>query len=717
MSGFSVLGFRSLPVGHHRGAVAPARAVGRVAVKSASAIRPEIQALRAAAVSLVLVYHYWPTALRGGYVGVDVFFAISGFLITGQLVREVDRTGRLSMTAFWARRARRILPAALVVLLFCALATVLFMPEIYWRQFFGEMRASTEYAQNWHLAAAAVRYGAADSVPTSLQHYWSLSTEEQFYLVWPILILLAVGVAGLRRVRTGRTSMALVMLALIGGSLAYGIYRTAADPAAAYFVTPTRAWEFALGGLVALLPSFDKASPALRSAASWAGLGAIAVAAITFSSATPFPGYAALLPVGGAILFMLAGAPAHRIAPTPLVRLRPVQFLGDISYSVYLWHWPLLVLAPFAIRGGLHTDTKLVIVAITVVAAWLTKLGIEDPVRAGRFLTRRRPRSTLVLAACATGLVLAVGLGGSSYVKAQIHKDEARTDRLLASQPKCFGAAARDPQHPCTNPALRAMVVPTPVEAASRPNSPCTFVQKSPFNVCAFGVSPAKSVATVALVGDSHASHWRAALEVVAQARHWRGLSITRSGCPFSQTKKQLRGPLIAPCVRWNQQLPHWFAEHPEISTVFVSQESGQKWLVPPGQNQFTAEVAGFTRAWSTLPASVKHVVVIRDTPKNLPSTAGCVERAIAKRKPAGLVCAVPRGGALGRDAESVASTRLHSSRVRTVDLTQFFCDSRRCFPVIGGALVHKDDHHLTAVFATTLGPYLERALEPLNLA
>ena len=261
----------------------------RIPSKRTSGIRPEIQALRAVAVSLVLVYHFWPAELRGGYVGVDVFFAISGFLITTQLLREVDRTGRLSMTAFWARRARRILPAALVVLLFCALATVLFVPEIYWRQFFGEMRASTEYAQNWHLAAAAVRYGAADSAPTSLQHFWSLSAEEQFYLVWPILILLAVSVAGLRDVRIRRASMALVMLALVAGSLTYGINRTAADPAAAYFVTPTRAWEFGMGGLVALLPSFETAWPALRSALSWLGLGAIAFAAVTFDAATPFP--------------------------------------------------------------------------------------------------------------------------------------------------------------------------------------------------------------------------------------------------------------------------------------------------------------------------------------------------------------------------------------------------------------------------------------------
>src|SRR5439155_23656051 len=164
--------------------------------KLAKEVRPEIQALRAAAVSLVLVYHFWPSLLPGGFVGVDVFFAISGFLITSHLLREVERTGTVSISAFWARRARRILPPALVVLLSCAVATILFVPLSYWQQFFSELRASTTYGQNWHLAAAAVNYFSAENAPSPVHHFWSISAEEQFYLGWPLLILLTFLVVG-----------------------------------------------------------------------------------------------------------------------------------------------------------------------------------------------------------------------------------------------------------------------------------------------------------------------------------------------------------------------------------------------------------------------------------------------------------------------------------------------------------------------------------------
>jgi peptidoglycan/LPS O-acetylase OafA/YrhL len=685
----------------------------RLALPRKQKLRPEVQALRALAVSLVVVYHYWPAALPGGFVGVDVFFAISGFLITSQLLKEVDRTGSVSMPSFWARRARRILPPALFVLLFCAVGTIVFVPLNYWQQFFAEMRASTTYGQNWHLASSAVNYFAQGQGPSPVEHYWSLSAEEQFYLVWPVLILVAVKIAGIGRVRIPRRPLAVVLPLLTLVSLGYGIWCTDADPAKAYFMTPTRAWEFGAGGLLALLPAATR-NARLRSLVSWLGLGAIGIAAASYSDLTPFPGEAALLPVLGAVAVMWAGAPESRIAPTPVLARRPVQFLGDISYAVYLWHWPLFILAPFALGAAIHTDTKVVLVMLTILAAWLTKLGIEDPVRSGPLLVRRRARWTFGAAAAGTGMVLAVTFWGAQHVQAQIHKDERASEVLLASRPSCFGAAARDPRHPCSNPKLKFAVVPTPIAAANRPNSPCRFVQTRPFHVCAFGVPRAKATGTVALVGDSHASHWRAALEVVARKHGWYGLSITRSGCPFSRTVKVLRVPLFAQCIQWNHQLPHWFAQHPQVSTVFVVQESGQKWVVPRGQSEYGAEVSGFQKAWRSLPQSVKHVIVIHDTPKDRDSTAACVERAIGRHQRAGLACKVPRGLALDPDAEATAAAHAHMPRVQIVDLNRFFCDRRWCYPVIGGALVHKDQHHMTVVWATTLGPYLEHDVDRL---
>jgi hypothetical protein len=284
------------------------------------------------------------------------------------------------------------------------------------------------------------------------------------------------------------------------------------------------------------------------------------------------------------------------------------------------------------------------------------------------------------------------------------------------AQPACFGAAARDPLVPCTNPSLRLTVTPTPQQARNRPNSPCTLLNPNALvQVCAFGVPEDKATATVALFGDSHAAHWRAALEVVAQAKQWRGLSLMQPGCPFSKLNRNLRYALRHNCVRWKRKLPAWFAAHPEVQTVFVVGETGGAWRVAHGRSAFPAEVKGVRSAWRTLPSSVKRVIVIHDTPKDLDSTATCIRRAVAQRRPAGMACAVPRRVALDRDPAVKAAAQLDSPRFSTVDLTHFFCDRKRCYPVVGGALVHKDTHHMTAVFAATLGPYLLRSIDELS--
>jgi peptidoglycan/LPS O-acetylase OafA/YrhL len=677
---------------------------------AASGLRPEIQALRAIAVLLVLIYHLWPASIPGGFVGVDVFFAISGFLITSHLLREVDRTGRVSLTAFWARRARRLLPAALLVLAFCAIATLLVVPHHRWEQYFGDIRASTVYAQNWHLADVAVDYFAAENLPSPVRHYWSLSAEEQFYLVWPALILLAV----LAAPRMRRRSIGIVLSALTLLSLAYSIRDTATHTAAAYFVTPTRAWEFGAGGLLALAPAVGGGAAALRSLLSWLGLAAIVVAAFAYTAGvTPFPGSAALLPVLGAVAVMGAGAPESRWAPTPALRLAPVRFVGDVSYSIYLWHWPLIILAPFVV-GEVHTETRIAILMLTILAAWLTKLFVEDPVRAGRFLTRRHARWTFAFAAAGMAIVLALSAHGMRLLDATVAEAEAETTAFITKQPRCFGAASRDPGKRCVNPALRLRVVPKPLEAKRRsaPNTPCkrTRLRIHGKRVCTFGVAPERATSTAALIGDSHAGHWRPAVDAVARQNRWHVLSIGHSGCPFSKATKLLPEPDRSHCVKWKAEVFKWFERHPEVKTVFVSQFAGGTGVASRrGQSGHAAAIAGYAAAWDALPASVEQIVVIRDTPKVRGNTDTCVQRAIDGRRPAGRTCAIARQAALVRDPAIDAAARTRSARVRAVDMTRFFCDSRSCFPVIGGVLVFKDTTHLTGLYAQTLGPYLAR--------
>jgi peptidoglycan/LPS O-acetylase OafA/YrhL len=685
---------------------------------SASKIRPEIQALRAIAVALVVIFHLWPESVPGGFVGVDVFFVISGFLITSLLLREIETTGRLSLPEFYARRARRILPASLVTLGFVGVATIMFVPLSYWSQFFGDLTASTTYMQNWHLSAAAVDYFQAEQGPSPVQHFWSLSAEEQFYLLWPALILLAVA-ATRRAPHRRRRLIATVMVVLTGASLIYSLWATATNPAAAYFVTPTRAWEFGVGGLLALVPAQLHQPSHWRTALSWAGIGAIMVAALAFTSDTPFPGAAALLPVAGALAVICAGAPAKRWAPTPAMRLRPVQFLGDVSYSVYLWHWPLLILTPIVLGQTLQTTTKVSIVIITILLAWLSKLLIEDPARTARFLRGHHNAWTYAVAAATTAVVLVINTGGASHVRTEIRKAQRASTAALASNPRCFGAASRDPEVPCKNPKLRLTVVPRPVAADAAPNPGCRKIGAiDGKQVCTFGVEKAAAATTVALVGDSHAGMWRVALDPVAKRNRWYGVHMGHASCPLSKALRDLPEPNRSHCIKWKQHVFEWFEDHPEASTLLVSQLTGGSGVVASnGRSQWATDIAGYVSAWKALPATVKHVVVIRDTPKALGETAGCIERAIDRRRPPGRACAVPRRQAVDPDPAVSAVSRARSREAHTIDLTPVFCDRSRCFPVIGGALVHRDTTHMMPGFGRTLAPLLQREFDRLGLS
>lgn len=305
-----------------------------------------------------------------------------------------------------------------------------------------------------------------------------------------------------------------------------------------------------------------------------------------------------------------------------------------------------------------------------------------------------------------------VRLLAAAFLTASLISGVLAAPGASSAQPACFGAAARDPAHRCSNSRLRLSVSPTPAEAVLVPNAPCTPLEPA-LNVCGFGVPAAPGVKEISLIGNSHAGHWRAALEVVAEAMGWQGVSITRSSCPFVQATISLPEPKRAQCTRWVQGIPAWFAQHPEVSTVFVSDQPTPP-IVAPGHSALAAEVGGNIAAWNALPPSVKHIVVIRDNPYTHGDVLACVEAAMARREPAGPRCAVPRNLALKADPAAIAAQQLRSPRVQVIDLTNFFCDSRTCPPVIGGALVYRDSTHLTRVFAITLGPYLLQEVRKL---
>jgi hypothetical protein len=301
----------------------------------------------------------------------------------------------------------------------------------------------------------------------------------------------------------------------------------------------------------------------------------------------------------------------------------------------------------------------------------------------------------VVLAACAVGAA------------------QARV--LDASHPRCFGAADRDPQRPCTNRRLRLVVTPTPDDALLTPNVPCTHESISDvLDQCAFGAAPDQAVETVVLVGDSHAMTWRPALAVVAQARRWRVLEIARPQCPLSRAVPHSTPSLVPGCLEWRREVVAWLAGHPELRTVFVSARARALIEVPKGETDREARLDGYLRAWRDLPPSIAHLIVIRDNPIERLATADCVRRAIRTHRPAGPGCAVRRRWSLRDDLAITAAHRLRARGARVVDLSHHFCSRRRCYPVVGGVLVNRDVDHMTTLFATTLGRFLLRRVDAI---
>ncbi|WP_409483659.1 acyltransferase family protein [Arsenicicoccus dermatophilus] len=355
----------------------------RVRRRAARGFLPEVQALRMWAVGFVVAFHLWPSRFPGGFTGVDAFFVISGYLITSHLVREVERTGTVHLGAFYARRARRLLPASMTVLLVSIACSFALLPDALRAMTGREALASTFYVQNLWLAQVVLGPPPPMGFEAPVQHYWSLSTEEQFYLLWPPLILLALWLARRARGAAARPVRAAgTMLAVVTAlSLVLSVWYTATHPANTYFMTFTRAWEFAAGGLLPMVLRRWAPSTALSLVLRYVGLAMIVASAFVLSQGDPFPGHLALLPVLGTAAVILAGDCDGRDPLDLAWTNRTSQWLGDISYSIYLWHWPLIVLVPFAVHRDLDNPLRLAVAALTVALAHVWWRWVEDATR------------------------------------------------------------------------------------------------------------------------------------------------------------------------------------------------------------------------------------------------------------------------------------------------------------------------------------------------
>lgn len=665
-----------------------------------SGFRPDIEGLRAVAIGLVLAYHAAPTLVRGGFVGVDVFFVISGFLITGLLVREIDRTGRISLRRFYARRARRLLPATAVVLVVTAILTTLYLP-VTQRSIFGwDIASAALYVSNWRMADRSVDYLAEGIAPSPIQHFWSLAVEEQFYIVWPLLILAAILLARrsgwpLRRLLTG--GILLVTLP----SLAWSVHMTATNPAAAFFVTPTRLWELGIGALTALaLPTLTRLGPRAGVWLRTIGIVVILGSGLLLTTAVPWPGTAALLPVLGTTLAIVGGTTAMTTDPVGRgLTWRPVVWIGGLSYSLYLWHWPLLVAAQ-AHYGELGIKRAALITALAIIPAWICHRLVENPIRFSPRLTKQ-PMLTLSIGANLTFIGLVAGL-----ILTTTNPAPAPTP---ASAPQAVGAQVivddpddadslwtRDTAESIT-PSPQSAVKDIPSAYADHCQAPAP---ESDVKECVSGDLDGSR--TVVLVGDSMAMQWQPALDDLGQKLGFRLVVVTKSDCPFTDAVVLLDGKPFTTCTEWNAAaLSRVIEIEPDLVITSYSSATAD----PTGHDDGrSAMIQGTHSRWKTLnDAGIPVAVILKNS-----FTPGEIYECVAQEPENLSACAFPVSNpteSTQREAaEGLADTTL-------IDLNPYICPGDMCPAVIGNVLVYRQGSHLTRTYVMTLEPLLDEAL------
>lgn len=656
--------------------------------------RVDIQGLRAVAVLLVVLYHADLPGLPGGYIGVDVFFVISGFLMTGHLVKPLEDGGRIRFLDFYARRVKRLLPAALVVLAASFAASLVFLPPVRAAGLARDAAASALYVPNLWFAKNGTNY-LSEELPTPFQHYWSLGVEEQFYLAWPLLIAL-VWLLSRRSTRLLGPTIGLVT----ASSFAVSVWMTGSFGPWAFFGPHTRAWEFGAGALVALSGSrlLPLVSGAWGPILAWGGLAGIAAGAVIYDENTAFPGSAALLPVLATSMVLAAGAAPTRHGAGTFLGLLPMQKLGDWSYSLYLWHWPVIII-PVTAQGGLPLWVKLLLAAACIPLAILTVRFIEDPPRNSPRVGAV-PSWTVAASALACGFVAAALLVGAGTLL---------NGRLLTSDRSASPADVTLPvvftDYVPTNGTPRLQDANADVPALSRMGcSPGDF--SAAVKVCTFGATTHDR--QYVLFGDSHAAQWFDAALATAAAHDAQLIVLNKSRCASIEVPRYVQGNIDQYCERWKDDAILKIKElRPELvmlSNLHVRSDQDGRSVT---SEQWAAATA---RSVAKLAGTVP-VVVIADSPWFDQSPILCGSQHLDDLSP----CDIRRADVI--DAAWVADEEraTESAGGRYMDLTDAYCSTQLCNLVLGDTLIYRDNHHLTSSVVKLLAPRFQRALETLT--
>ncbi|WP_431968658.1 acyltransferase family protein [Actinacidiphila sp. bgisy160] len=670
-------------------------------------LRQDIQGLRALAVVLVVLSHAGVGRLAGGYIGVDVFFVISGFLITSLLSRELARTGRVSLRRFYARRALRLLPASTAVGLVTLCGAWLFLSKVRFHAYVADALSSTFYVVNLRLAGAGTDYLQAGSPPSPFQHYWSLAVEEQFYLLWPLLLWASWRLA---RRRAGLVAAPLAVLCLVSFLLNLSV--TGVSPSWGYFGSHTRLWELGVGALLALSTRRLERLPAWSAAAmSWAGLVSLLVAAVAFDDDTPFPGWYAVVPVLGAALVLAGGCAPARYGAGWLLSLRPATWVGGLSYSWYLWHWPTLVILPAALNRPPTVGFALVSAALALLPAWVTLHLVENPVRFHRVF-RDRPLRALGLGAGMTACAVAAVLVAESFpprISSGVAAPHLRSALTGAADPQAHltGLLAAPSRSLPSNLTPGLTMIKGTSSAIYRDGCHIGYGSAAT-PPCVYGDRSAST--TVVLFGDSHAAQWFPALERLAREHHWRLVSLTKASCKVAAVTTVHQGRPYASCDRWRTRaLARIRSLRPAL--VIASSSDAADLARPSGdpRRQWTE---GFERTYRELTSSGAEVLAVEDTPWPDGDAVDC-----AGNHPLELHrCASDIGHAVrDPDKKREITEAAAATGVSVVDPAPWLCGTGGVCPVVvDDTFVYRDDSHLTESYAEAIAPVLDDAMTTL---
>ena len=755
--------------------------------------RPDLEGLRAVAVVLVLLYHARVPLVTGGYVGVDVFFVLSGFLITGLLIRELSGTGRVDFAAFYARRARRLLPASALTLVVTIVLSIFLLPPVRMPDVTGDTIAAGLYVSNMRFAIQATDYLGSALAPSPVLHFWSLGVEEQFYLFWPAMLALVAGMA----FRAGRRDAGLrrvgVTLAVVfAASLLFEIWLTGEAQPWAFFSLPARAWELALGGLLSLPVAATLVPRRVGPWLGWAGIALIVASGFLLDDTTVFPGTAVLLPTIGSALVIAAGlAPKARSVPAPgvpnlravggsvrerrraaphqpvgappvelpqsltpaaVLSLSPVRYLGRISYSLYLWHWPILVL-PEAFAGNeLPLPVRLVLAALAVIVAGISQRYVEDPIHHGRFVGLGSRRGLAMAGALSLAVAL-TSVSANAMASARLNMTGPDAGGSITDVPLPTGTAAPSVAvHPsatsgpgatgATGPSATPAATPSaspgpsptlppppggPVPADLAPSLlnaandlPVIYSDGCHLDVptitppaCAYGAT--SSPITVVLFGDSHAAQWFPALQRLAVQHNWRLEPMTKSACtPAAVTVyNSIVNRTYTECDQWRKLvLSRIAAEKPAL--VVISTSRAYQMMVN-GQEVSSSDRPdlwgkGLTTTMRALAASSAHVVLMGDTPRSVTDPASCLSQHLDNV----LACAVPFAQAVDQSQITLEANVAAMTQAAFVDPTSWVCRTDPCTPVYGRFLIYRDQGHLTKTYVSGLASELFAQLPSL---